>query len=91
MSLQGYLRQVKPRLTESYVPHVDKVQNFISEAYNIPIQKNSDIDDFETKLDKSQLKSLLKHLSSLNLDDIPIVGGRKYTKYKNLFWPRFYW
>ena len=27
MSLQGYLRQVKPRLTESYVPHVDRIQN----------------------------------------------------------------
>ena len=76
MSLQGYLRQVKPCLTESHVPHVDKIQKlYLSEAYNIPIQKNSDIDDFETKLDKSQLKSLLKHLSSLNLDDIPIVGG----------------
>jgi len=34
MSLQGYLRQVKPRLTESYVPHVDRIQNILSEAYS---------------------------------------------------------
>ena len=29
--LQQYVRQVKPR-NESYIPHVDKVQNFLSEA-----------------------------------------------------------
>ena len=32
MSLQGYLRQVKPRLTESHVPHVDRIQNLLYEA-----------------------------------------------------------
>ena len=33
MSLQGYLRQVKPCLTESHVPHVDKIQKlYLSEA-----------------------------------------------------------
>ena len=30
MSLQGYLRQVKPRLTESHVPHVDRIQSIYS-------------------------------------------------------------
>ena len=74
MSLQRFVTQLRIR-EESYVPHVDKVQKIVSEAFNVPIQKKSDIDNFETKLDKSQLKSLLKHLSSLNLDDIPIVGG----------------
>ena len=32
MSLQGYLRQVKPCLTESHVPHVDKIQNLLTEG-----------------------------------------------------------
>ena len=68
MSLQQYVRQVRPRIELS-----NKKQ--FTEAYNIPIQKNSDVDDFDTKLDKTQLKSLLKHLQSLKLDDIPIVGG----------------
>ena len=31
MSLQQYVRQVKPR-NESYTPPVDKIQNFLSEA-----------------------------------------------------------
>ena len=31
MSLQGYVHQLRPR-RESYVPHIDKVQNYISEG-----------------------------------------------------------
>ncbi len=31
MSLQQYVRQLRPR-NESYVPHIDKVQNLLSEA-----------------------------------------------------------
>ena len=33
MSLQQYARQVKPR-NESYTPPVEKIQNFLSEAYS---------------------------------------------------------
>jgi len=33
MPLQQYVRQLKPR-SEAYIPHVDKVQNFLSEAYS---------------------------------------------------------
>jgi hypothetical protein len=68
MSLQPYVGQLKPRITL-----YNKKQ--FTEAYNVPIQKDSDVDGFDTKLDKSQLKSLLKYLQSLKLDDIPIVGG----------------
>ena len=68
MSLQQYVRQLRPERNLT-----NKLQ--YTEAYNIPIQKDSDVDSFDTKLDKSQLKSLLKHLSSLKLDDIPIAGG----------------
>ena len=71
--LQRCVQQVRRR-NQFYISPVDKVQKF-TEAYNIPIQKNSDVDDFDTKLDKAQLKFLLKHLQSLKLDDIPIVGG----------------
>ena len=68
MSLQHHIRQLKPK-----VNLINKLQ--FTEAFNVPIQKDSDVDDFDTKLDKSQLKSLLKHLQSLKLDDIPIAGG----------------
>ena len=68
MSFQPYVGQLKPRINL-----YNKKQ--FTEAYNVPIQKDSDVDDFDTKLDKSQLKSLLKYLQSLKLDDIPIVGG----------------
>ena len=68
MSLQGYVYQLRSKRDLA-----NKLQ--FTEAYNIPIQKDSDVDDFDTKLDKSQLKSLLKYLSSLKLDDIPIAAG----------------
>jgi hypothetical protein len=68
MRVKTAVRQVRPRGT------LDNKLQF-TEAYNIPLQKDSDINDFDTKLDKSQLKSLLKHLTSLKLDDIPIAGG----------------
>ena len=68
MSLQPYVEQLKSRI------YLDNKKQF-TEAYNVPIQKDSDIDDFDTKLDKSQLKSLLKYLQSLKLDYIPIAGG----------------
>ena len=37
MSLQGYVHQLRPR-KESYVNHVDKVQNYLSENKNSNIQ-----------------------------------------------------
>ena len=76
MSLQQYVKELRPRRNL-----ISKLQ--FTEAYNIPIQKNSDIDAFDTKLDKSQLKSLLKHLSSLKLDDIPIAGGSAGIKIRS--------
>ena len=55
----------------------DKIRNVLqfTEAFNIPIKSDDDIKSFDTKLDKSQLKSLLKYLQSLKTDDIPIAGG----------------
>ena len=47
---------------------------FVNEAYNIPLAEPKDIDSFDTTYSKDQLKKLLKHLKSLNLDDIPMVG-----------------
>ena len=51
MSLNGYVRQLKPR-TENYIPPVDKVQSFLSEDIDLP----SDVlDGFEyTQADKSE-------------------------------------
>ena len=50
MSLQQYVRQVKPR-NESHIPHIDKIQNILSEDIGFP----SDVlDGFEfTQTDKS--------------------------------------
>ena len=50
------------------------------EAYSIPISKASDVDNFDTKYPKKELKKLLKHVKSLKLDDIPIVGSDGATK-----------
>ena len=50
------------------------------EAYSIPISKASDIDNFDTKYPKKEFKKLLKHVKSLKLDDIPIVGSDGTTK-----------
>ena len=44
MSLQKYVRQVKPR-TESYIPPVDRVQNFLHESVSkLPKDKEIDVD-----------------------------------------------
>ena len=50
------------------------------EAYSIPISNASDIDNFDTKYPKKELKKLFKHVKSLKLDDIPIVGSDGATK-----------
>ena len=50
------------------------------EAYSIPISKASDVDNFDTKYPKKEFKKLLKHVKSLKLDDIPIVGSDGTTK-----------
>ena len=70
--LQQYVRQVKPR-SESYTAPVDKVQNFLSEAYNIPLESEKDIDAFVG--DKEDLKKLLKYVKPISTEDIPLVGG----------------
>ena len=44
MSLQQYVKQVKPR-NESYVPPIDKVQNFLHESVSeLPQEKQIDVD-----------------------------------------------
>ena len=54
MSLQGYLRQVKPRLTESYVPHVDKIQTLFTEAVSkLPQDKEIDVDSLVSAEDST--------------------------------------
>ena len=70
MSLNRFVRQLNPI-------NNNKIRNVLqfTEAFNIPIKSDDDINSFDTKLDKSQLKSLLKYLQSLKTDDIPIAGG----------------
>ena len=54
MSLQVYLRQVKPRLTESYVPHVDKIQTLFTEAVSkLPQDKEIDVDSLVSAEDST--------------------------------------
>jgi hypothetical protein len=51
MPLQQYVRQLRPR-TESYTPHVDKIQNILSEDIKFPTDV---LDGFEfTQTDKSE-------------------------------------
>ena len=79
MPLQQYVQQLRPR-TESYIPHVYKVQSLFSESFNVPISSTDDIDNFDTKQDKDSLKKLLNYLNSLGLDDIPVAGGANKIK-----------
>ena len=37
MGLQPYVKQLRPR-NESYVPHIDKVQNFLTEDKDSDVQ-----------------------------------------------------
>ena len=66
MSLQKYVRQVRPR-NESYTSPVVKVQNFLSEAYNIPLSSEKDVDAFEFVGDKADLKKLFKRAYNFSL------------------------
>ena len=59
---------------------LDFKEYLILEAYSIPISNASDIDNFDTKYSKKELKKLLKYVKSLKLDDIPIVGSDGATK-----------
>lgn len=52
----------------------------LSEAFNVPIKDGSDVDSFDTNLDKDSLKKLVNYLSGLGLDDIPIAGGNNKIK-----------
>ena len=78
MSLQKYVRQVRPR-NESYTSPVVKVQNFLSEAYNIPLSSEKDVDAFEFVGDKADLKKLFKYVKPISKPkssaDVPLVGG----------------
>jgi len=78
MSLQSYIRQLKPR-SEGNINHVDRIQRFLTEAYNIPLATEEDIDAFDTEIDKGNLKKLLKYvkplIKSTTSADIPLVGG----------------
>ena len=77
MGLQPYVKQLRPR-NESYVPHVDKVQNFLSEAFSIGIVDDSDIPkDVTSNQDLNQLKSFFKYLKKIKSVDIPLIANEK--------------
>ena len=77
MPLQQYVRQLRPR-SEAYIPHVDKVQNFLSEAFSIGIVDDSDIPkDVTSNQDLNQLKSFFKYLKKLKSVDIPLIANEK--------------
>jgi len=54
----------------------------LTEAYNIPLKDSEDIDNFDFKGDKSDLKSLLAYLTSLGYSDIPLAGESSGKKVK---------
>ena len=77
MALQKYVRQLRP-IQENKIFNVLQ----FTEAYNVPIKSDEDIDSFDTKLDKSQLKLLLKYLQSLKTDD-DLADFEKLLSYIN--------
>ena len=98
MSLQKYVRQVRPR-NESYTPPVDKVQNFLTEAAGGI--KPADLwkrDNLQRFIDKATSGELVDSLSAKfpalpknnelikllkTLDDLP--EGEDFTNFKKLF------
>ena len=53
MSLQKYVRQVSPR-NESYIPPVDRVQNFLHESVSkLPQEKQIDVDSLVSAEDST--------------------------------------
>ena len=73
MSLQKYVRQLKPR-TENYIPPVDKVQNFLSERIDTTL--NASITElfpclaFNKKFKPSSIEDFKKFLYTLNLNSM---------------------
>lgn len=53
-------------------------QNLIlsEEAFNIPLETPEDIDSFPTKLDKNELKKILKYVKS-QTEVVPLAGGNE--------------
>ena len=85
MTLQNYVRQLKPR-NESYVPHVDRIRSFLEEGKLTPsevVKRDSRIDLFIKKLKASDPVELvdgntvvLKHSQELE-DAIKIADTDK--------------
>ena len=77
MSLQKYVRQVKPR-NESYTPPVEKIQTFLTEGYTTPISTEKDVTKFfkgQSNIPRGyigQLKELLKYLKK----EYPLSDGK---------------
>ena len=70
MSLQGYLRQVKPRLTESYVPHVDRIQKHLRELTISPFyQQKGNFNPYYT-IDNTFAKKIADALPEKDYDEL---------------------
>jgi len=70
MSLQGYLRQVKPRLTESHVPHVDRIQTLLERVdttLNASITELFPCLAFNKKYKPSNVEDFKKFIYTLNI------------------------
>jgi len=76
-NLNHYVRQLRPR-TESYIPHVDKVQNLLSESYTTPISSAKDIDKFlkgQSNIPRGYIGQFKKLLIYLN-KEYPLSDGK---------------
>ncbi len=86
MSLQQYVRQVRPR-NESYTPPVDKIQNFLAEAkgtgaFTVWLNTDKDIDKWLSSFSrpppypKTHIKALMKFIKDKKLNKhAPIFAG----------------
>ena len=55
-------------------------KGFLSEAFNIPISSEEDIDNFDSKADKEDLKKLFRYVKTISKPnsspEVPLVGGQ---------------
>ena len=80
MSLQKYVRQVKPR-NESYIPPVDRVQNFLHESVSkLPQEKQIDVDSLVSAEDSTVATQIYEAAAVIvGMEGLKLTGQKMST------------
>ena len=80
MSLQKYVRQVSPR-NESYIPPVDRVQNFLHESVSkLPQEKQIDVDSLVSAEDSTVATQIYEAAAVIvGMEGLKLTGQKMST------------